>query len=56
MEKAGLVCMVSSQWAPLGVTNHAHFTQHPFTRHSGWWGAQEFLGWKCKCFKSCVIF
>ncbi len=37
MAKAELVCMVSSESAPPGFIKHAHFTEHPFTRHSGWW-------------------
>ncbi len=48
--------MVSSESAPPGFIKHAHFTEHPFTRHSGWRGALEFLCLMCKCFKSSFIF
>ncbi len=41
MAKAELVCMVSIESALPGFIKHAHFTEHPFTRHSGWWGGTE---------------
>jgi len=43
MAKAELVCMVSSESAPPGFIKHAHFTEHPFTWHSGWWRHRNFF-------------